>query len=48
MKNQKNIDFKYKIQDKIIQVKTLNLNLDWEKIDSDLREIAYAMLDYEK
>ena len=39
----KNIDYKYKIQDKIIQIKTLNLNQDWEKIDSDLRKIANDM-----
>ncbi|MCL2114983.1 MAG: hypothetical protein FWH29_02045 [Methanobrevibacter sp.] len=40
----KNIDFKYKIQDKVIQIKTLNLNQDWDKIDSDLKQIANFIL----
>jgi 5-methylcytosine-specific restriction enzyme subunit McrC len=39
----KNIDYKYKIQDKVIQVKTLNLNQNWEKIDIDLRKIVDFM-----
>ena len=38
------IDYKYKIHDKIIQIKTLDLNQDWKKIDNDLRKIANVML----
>lgn len=41
----KSIDYKYKIQDKIIQIKTLDLNQDWEKIDLDLRKIAEILLE---
>ncbi|MDR3222809.1 MAG: hypothetical protein LBT66_03600 [Methanobrevibacter sp.] len=34
------INYQYKIQDKIIHIKSLNLNQEWEKIDEDLREIV--------
>jgi len=40
----KKINYKYKIQDKIIHIKTLNLNQNWEKIDNDLRKIAYNLI----
>jgi len=43
--NSQNIDFKYKIQDKIIQIKTLNLNQNWKKIDNDLRKIAKVIIE---
>jgi len=43
-KKSKNIDYKYKIQNKIIQVKTLDLNQDWEIIDKDLRRIANILI----
>ena len=36
----KKIDYKYKIQDKVIQIKTLDLNQNWKSIDKDLRKIV--------
>jgi len=38
------IDYNYKIHKKIIQIKTLNLNQDWKKIDRDLKDIAKVII----